>query len=239
MTSIAEKSLASIVTEHHQAARVLEKHNLDFCCKGKRTLSQACNEKGLPIEEILRELNESFSINTAAELPFEKMSATSLIGHILIRHHFYVKQTMPQILQHLEKVAAKHGDRFPYMIKVFQLFTAIAEEMTLHMKKEEMILFPRIKEAEKLLNENNEMIFSKTYLQGPIHQMEAEHDHAGELMYEIRQLTHNYTPPEDACTTFRVCLSELKEFEQDLHQHVHLENNMLFPLTEKLMTLAH
>lgn len=235
MTNIAEQTLASLVTQNHQTVSVLEKYHLDFCCKGKRTLSEACIEKGISLESILEELKISTASEEKTQMPFDQMSAEQLIGYILIKHHFYVKQAMPTIYGHLEKVANKHGDRFPYMIKVFQLFTLIVEEMTSHMQKEEEILFRRIKEIEQSVTENKTASFINGYINGPINVMEAEHDHAGEVLYEIRRLTNNYTPPEEACTTFRVSLAELKEFEEDLHKHVHLENNILFPLAEKLL----
>ena len=235
MTNIAEQTLASLVTQNHQTVSVLEKYHLDFCCKGKRTLSEACIEKGISLESILEELKISTASEEKSQMPFDQMSAEQLIGYILIKHHFYVKQSMPTIYGHLEKVATKHGDRFPYMIKVFQLFTLIVEEMTAHMQKEEEILFLRIKEIEQSVRENKTASFINGYINGPINVMEAEHDHAGEVLYEIRRLTNNYTPPEEACTTFRVSLAELKEFEEDLHKHVHLENNLLFPLAEKLL----
>jgi len=163
------------------------------------------------------------------------MSAEQLISYILIHHHFYVKQSMPTILGHLEKVAAKHGDRYPYMVEVLQLFTAINEEMTLHMHKEEVILFPRIKEIEALVAAGQSRNLSEGYISGPVEVMEKEHDHAGEILYRIRELTNSYTEPADACTTFKVVLAELKAFEEDLHRHVHLENNLLFPNAEKMI----
>jgi regulator of cell morphogenesis and NO signaling len=142
---------------------------------------------------------------------------------------------MPGILSHLEKVASKHGDRFPYMIKVFQLFAAIKEEMTMHMQKEEMVLFPRIKEIEQLFSSNKKIKIAGGYISGPVNIMEMEHDHAGAMLHEIRNLTNSFIPPAEACTTFKVSLAELKEFEEDLHKHVHLENYLLFPLAEKMM----
>jgi len=235
MSNISEQTLASLVTKHHQSAKVLEKYNLDFCCKGKRTLAEACNEKNVSLTDILYELQLYTAPANDLHLPFEQMSAEQLIGYILIHHHFYVKQSMPTIFGHLEKVANKHGDRFPYMPVVLQLFSTIQEEMTMHMQKEEMILFPRIKEIEQLAKDKNTPPTIIGYLSGPINVMLAEHEHAGELLYEIRRLTNNYTAPEDACTTFKVSLEELKAFEEDLHKHVHLENYILFPLAEKLI----
>lgn len=235
MNNLSQQTLASIVTQHHQLVPVLEKYHLDFCCKGKRTLLQACEEKGLSMEQLLTEIEGMESPVNNKQLPFNQMDEQQLISYILVHHHFYVNQSMPTILAHLEKVASKHGERYPYMIKVYQLFGAIKEEMTAHMQKEETILFPRIKEVGQLATEEKKSTLSKGYINGPVNIMEMEHDHAGEMLYEIRQLTNNYTPPEDACTTFNVCLAELKAFEEDLHQHVHLENNLLFPLAEKIM----
>ena len=235
MTTIAEQTLATIVTNNHFTVPVLEKYHLDFCCKGKRTLAEACTEKGLSVETISEELERSATALQNNKMPFTAMNAEQLISYILIHHHFYVKQSMPTILGHLEKVAFKHGDRFPYMIEVLNIFKEINQEMTAHMYKEEMILFPRIKEVEALSIEKLNKNLSDGYLSAPIHVMEQEHDHAGDLLYKIRELTNIYTAPEEACTTFKVSLAELKEFEEDLHRHVHLENNLLFPLAENLL----
>ena len=234
MTNIAERTLASIVTEKFQTVPVLEKYNLDFCCKGKRTLSEACMEKGLPLEIISKELDLVVNAAERSHLPFTEMNAEQLIGYILIHHHFYVKQSMPIMYAHLEKVATKHGDRFPYMHKVLELFTGIKTEMTTHMQKEEQVLFPRIKEIEAAFTNKETISIPEMFISMPVSMMEAEHDHAGTILYEIRALTNNYTPPQDACTTFKLSLTELREFEEDLHRHVHLENNLLFPLAKKM-----
>lgn len=236
MINIAQQTLASIVTNNHFAVPVLEKYHLDFCCKGKRTLADACHEKGLSIESLTQELEKTTTASQSNKMPFTEMTAEQLISYILIHHHFYVKQTMPTILGHLEKVAIKHGERFPYMVEVFCLFKEINEEMTAHMQKEEMILFPRIKEVAALNDSHQHRNLNDGYIVAPIQAMELEHDHAGNILYKIRELTNTYTPPTDACTTFQVCLAELKEFEEDLHRHVHLENNLLFPLAEKMLS---
>lgn len=234
MTSIAEQTLANIVTHNHATVPVLEKYHLDFCCKGKRTLQEACKEKELSLETIISELEKTTKSEQNSRMPFTEMNAEQLIGYILIHHHFYVKQSMPTMLSHLEKIASTHGDRFPYMIEVLELFNEINEEMTSHMQKEEMILFPRIKEVEALFSVNQNGKLREGYISEPVQVMEAEHDHAGEIMYKIRQLTNTYMPPIDACTTFKVSLAELRAFEEDLHRHVHLENNLLFPLANKM-----
>ncbi len=228
MENITTQTLASIVTQSSSSVPVFEKYSLDFCCNGKRTLEEACNSKGLSVNIVAAELKEQMQPRIATQLPFEEMSAEQMISYILIHHHFYVKQSMPQIIFHVEKVANKHGDRFPYMVEVLQLFREIQEEMTNHMHKEEVILFPRIKLLESLFNEGNLNEAARSSIAGPISVMMAEHDHAGNLLYKIRELTNNYAAPIGACTTFKVSLTELKEFEEDLHKHVHLENNHLF-----------
>jgi len=233
MNSILEKTLATIVTENHQAAPIFEKHSLDFCCKGKRSLNDACIEKKIDTVTIEKELTEAISTKGIKHIPFNEMTEEQLIGHILIHHHFYVKQSMPTIMNHLEKVAMKHGPHFPYMVEVFQLFAQIQQDMTSHMHKEEMILFPRIKQIATAYAEH-QILPDAGFIQGPVNVMEHEHDMAGEILSKIRLLTNNYTAPEEACTTFKVVISELQAFEEDLHKHIHLENNILFPKAEKL-----
>ena len=229
--SFSSLSLAQIVNNHHQAASVFEKYHLDFCCKGKRSLEQACNEQQLSISQVTEDLENVFTKdNDSTTIDFEKMSLIQLTDYIVQTHHAYVKNEMPQIQAYLQKVASKHGERHPELYKIFQIFNAVKEEMEGHMKKEELILFPRIKEMQKLIdNENANFQLNITYLQSPINVMEQEHDHAGGLLNDIRILSSDYTPPQDACTTYRLSFASLKAFELDLHQHVHLENNILFP----------
>ena len=238
MENITTQTLASIVSNSSSSVPVLEKYSLDFCCNGKRTLEEACIAKGLPVNEIAAELELQMQPRTLNQLPFEEMSAEQMISYILIHHHFYVKQSMPQIIFHVEKVANKHGERFPYMVEVLQLFREIEEEMTSHMQKEEVILFPRIKQLESLFLEGQLNEAARNSVVGPISVMMAEHDHAGSILYQIRELTNNYTAPEGACTTFKVSLTELKEFEEDLHKHVHLENNHLFIKAMNMMNVT-
>ena len=229
MINIAEQTLASIVADNSATVPILEKYNLDFCCKGKRTLTEACKEKGLLVDDIIKEFGTSLPNTSAKQMPFKDMNCEQLIGYILINHHFYVKQIMPTIAGHLEKVANKHGERFQNMVEVYQLFLEVQSEMTSHMQKEEQILFPRIKKVEEIIASENTSAISTIDLDGPITVMMNEHDHAGDLLYKIRNLTNNYQEPVGACTTFKVVLNELKEFEEDLHKHVHLENFHLFP----------
>jgi len=237
MVNQMTKSLAQIVNDNHKAASIFEKYDLDFCCKGKRSLQQACIEKSLPVEKLLAELQAT---NDACELPisYDKMSLTELAGYIVSKHHAYVKAEMPQIFAYLQRVATKHGDRHPEMRKVFELFSELKSDMEEHMDKEELILFPRIEAAEDGASEKKTANMNVFYVQHPIQIMEEDHEKAGEVMAEIRRLTSNYTPPNDACTTYRVSFAALQAFESDLHRHVHLENNVLFPKAIELFQKA-
>ncbi len=235
--NIQEQTLATIVTANHQAVPVLEKYHLDFCCKGKRTLQQACTESELEVDKIIADLQKIENGNNS-NLSFEKMTLEQITEYIVLTHHSYVKKEMPAILGYLQKVAAKHGGRHPELFKIFEIFTDVNEEMTAHMNKEEVILFPRIKVVEQEIKTVVENKINTTYISSPIEVMEQEHDHAGHLLGQIRQLTNDYTAPDDACTTYKLSFAALKAFEIDLHQHVHLENNILFPKALRLFRPA-
>ena len=235
MNTLASKSLAEIVNNNHRAAGIFEKHHLDFCCKGKRTLQEACTASNLPIHDILTALEQTKKETAYLTTPLhENLTLSQLADYIIAAFHGYTKNEMPVIAGYLQKVAAKHGDRHPEMKKVYEIFVALKEEMEEHMKKEEIVLFPRIKEIEQQATPGNHLQISMSYLNSPISMMEHEHDYAGQAMAEIRQLTNNYQPPADACTTYRLSFAALEAFELNLHQHVHLENNNLFP---KALTL--
>ena len=229
MENLSSQTLASIVTSDHRVVPVLESYSLDFCCKGKRTLEQACREKGLSVQEVADALEHSMEDATTDASAPELMDTEKLISHIILKHHHYVLQSMPLIEDHLNKVVSKHGLHFPWMFEVLDLFTRLKQELYMHLQKEERILFPRILELSSLHRFHQKRPIDAAYVNGPVEAMEHEHDHAGDIMFRIRDLTGNYAAPEGACTTFRLVLEELKAFEADLHQHVHLENNVLFP----------
>ena len=154
--SFSSLSLAQIVNNNHQAASVFEKYHLDFCCKGKRSLEQACSEQQLSVSKVTEDLENVFTKdNNGTALDFEKMNLPQLADYIVQTHHAYVKNEMPQIHAYLQKVSSKHGERHPELNKIFQTFSAVKEEMEGHMKKEELILFPRIKELQKLADNEN------------------------------------------------------------------------------------
>ncbi len=228
MTDIANKTISQIVSDHYQTARVFEKYRLDFCCKGKRPLVAACEEMKIPVEPILRDLYECLSIEEQQPL-FLDMSLEELTSYIVRVHHTYVKLSAIPISNYLLKVAGKHGDRFPYMKEVYGLFVQLINDLHHHIHDEEVCLFPAIRSLEQ-------GIAAKTPGPLSIDRMKQEHEDAGNITMKIRQLTNDYTPPAQACTTFILTLESLKAFEEDLHKHVHLENNILFPRVASLLS---
>ena len=224
------KTLAQIVNEDHKAAKVFEKYGLDFCCKGKRSLQMACEEKDLLVETIAEELDLAIGKNEPPVVDYNKLPLSALSDFIVNTHHDYTKKELPQIFHYLQKVSSKHGDRHNELYQIFEKFSELKDELEMHMRKEEYILFPRIKELERATYAPA----SGINIQAPVVVMEDEHEHAGNLLKEIRQLSDNYNPPVDACTTYRLSFAALQAFEADLHQHIHLENNILFPRAIKL-----
>ncbi len=225
---IENLSLAEIVTFKPEAAAIFENYNLDFCCRGKQKLSEALSNDTSKLEEVTTRLKSIFEGKPSSETDFTKFSLTQLVDYILEKHHRYVKENLPVIQQHLEKVASKHGATHPEMLRIKVLFHEIARDFNQHIMKEEVTLFPRIKALETIFNEGKTPT-ENISIQSPVQVMEAEHEAAGKMMEEIKMLSNNFTPPENVCTTFGVVIRELKIFETDLHHHVHLENNILFP----------
>ncbi len=236
MTELLDQTLASIVTGNHQSAAVFEKYNLDFCCRGKRSLQEACRENKINPASVLLDLEKIYESKDSGGDDFSAMSLQELSTYIVNTHHQYVKREMPVMLAYLQKVSSKHGERHPELLKITALFAAVCDEMEMHMMKEEKILFPRIDEVEKMYRENGSIPVSSTFISAPVSIMEQEHDHAGSMLQEIRELTSDYHAPTDACTTYKLCYAALQAFEQDLHRHVHLENNLLFPAAMKLFS---
>jgi regulator of cell morphogenesis and NO signaling len=223
MYNLLDRPLSQIVLENFQTAEILENHGLDFCCKGKRTLRAACADKGIRAETIMAQLKLILAENHDFA-NFQDLSLSTLADYIVETHHAYVRRNLPLISGYLFKIATKHGDKFPYMKRVFVLFTQVRTELESHLSKEEEVVFPAIKKLEQ-----KGLASAVTYMHEPIRLMEAEHEMAGTLLQKIRELTNNYDMPDGSCTTFRLAINALKDFESNLHKHVHLENNILFP----------
>jgi len=225
-----DKKVKDIVTQNFHVSELFEKLGIDFCCNGNRPLREALEEKQISNERFLEELNKvNQSISSDSER-YSEWDLNFLAQYIVNNHHAYVKNAIPQITAHLEKVFNAHGRKYLYISEVRNEFNLVANEMTSHMAKEERILFPLIRYLveTKTLGEKPKSAGYGT-IKNPIRQMEAEHVSAGGAMEKIRALTNNYSLPQDACTTFQITYKELDEFEKDLHKHVHLENNILFP----------
>jgi regulator of cell morphogenesis and NO signaling len=222
-------TIRDIVADDFRAAAVFENHRIDFCCGGDRPVADACREKGVDAGLVASELEAA----TAApgDVPrFKEWDLDFLASYIVMNHHAYVRRAVETIGAHTRKVAAVHGERHPETIEVARHFEAVAADMAQHMMKEERMLFPyitRLAQAAREGAEPPQAPFGS--VANPIRMMEAEHQAAGDLLGAIRQATSDFSVPADACTTFRVSYKELEEFEGDLHRHVHLENNVLFP----------
>ena len=229
-----ETTVGSIVAEDFRTAAVFHEFGIDFCCGGRRTLADACRERDVEPASVLSALSRSCSVPGIAPR-FDEWSPETLIGYIVGTHHAYVRQAMPLLIAHTQKLAAAHGTRHPELHEVARLMQQVAGEMSSHMIKEEQILFPYIAAAAESVEHGTPAPASPFgSIDNPIAMMEAEHDAAGEAMASMRSLTGGFVPPPDGCTTYRVALQELEAFERDLHTHVHLENNILFPRARRL-----
>jgi len=231
--STKEDSIGELVAKDLRKAEVFKKFNIDFCCGGKKTLSQVCNDKQINIKDVESELEKLDSTSESVSQNYNEWSLDFLVDFIINTHHKYVKNSLPILLEYTAKVAKVHGKEHLEVVAIYDLFKEASDELNLHMMKEETILFPYIKQ---LVNEKNSVNEGCSFgtVKNPIRMMEHEHDVVGNIFKTIRELSNDYTPPEDACTTYKLSYKKLEEFENDLHQHIHLENNILFPKSIKL-----
>ena len=228
------QTIGDIVADDYRTAAVLERYGLDFCCGGQRTLDEACRERGVETGRVAADLNSLDGVPDV-RLRLSDWPLDAVIDHIVTRHHRYVREAIPVLLSHTSKLERVHGERHPELVQVARLFEGIAHDMTLHMAKEEEILFPYVRDLFEA-DGAGEPVGPSPFgtVQNPIRMMEREHEATGDAMARIRELTAGYQPPETACTTYRVCFQELQQFERDLHLHVHLENHVLFPGAQRL-----
>jgi len=228
---ITKKSnVGSIVASDYRLAEVFRKHNIDFCCNGNRTIEDACLQGGIQSPEVIRELIAKGVAPDNSAIEYNKWPIDLLADYIEKKHHRYVTEKIPVIKSYLDQISKAHGDRHPELFKISELFDITAGELSKHMKKEELILFPYIHhlaEAKDSGYKLNRPSFGS--VESPIRMMNHEHDAEGERFRRIAQLCDNYTVPADGCNTYKVVFALLKEFEADLHLHIHLESNILFP----------
>ena len=222
------------LTNNSHYAWVLHDYG-DFCCGGKKTVKEACKEKGLDVTKIEQELQQADRLQGSRPLPYNEWSLDFLADYIVNTHHSYVVKNLPDIRTYATKVMKVHGSRHPELVPVWKLVEQVYTEMMSHMVKEEKVLFPYIKELVAATNKIQPVQASHFgTVQNPINMMEMEHEVVGKCLAEIRELTSNYTLPEDACASYSLLYRMLDEFEEDLHMHVHLENNILFPKAVEL-----
>ncbi len=220
-------TVGSIVARHPALSRVFEAEGIDYCCGGKRPLEEVCRQKGLDVAALLAKLEASASESSGESIvDAAAMSLVELADHIEQTHHAYLKRELPRLDAMIAKVASVHGRNDARLSQVRRTFTGLSAELTSHLMKEEQILFPMIR---RLDSSSSAPSFHCGSLASPIAQMEHEHDDAGSALERICELTDGYAPPDWACNTYRAMLDGLAHLEHDMHQHVHKENNVLFP----------
>lgn len=228
MTTL-EKTIGEIVADDFRAAAVFKKYGIDFCCKGNRSIEEACEKKNVDAGKIYDEL-QALGNTSSQDIDFRSWPLDLLADYVEKTHHRYIEEKTPVLLQFLYKISKVHGERHPELVEVYRLFEESAHDLGAHLKKEELILFPFIRlmvETEKTNNELRTPHFGT--VENPVAMMKHEHDAEGERFRKIAELTNNYSFPEDACNTYQVTFKMLEEFENDLHKHIHIENNILFP----------
>ncbi|UXX79039.1 iron-sulfur cluster repair di-iron protein [Reichenbachiella carrageenanivorans] len=222
--------IGELVAQHYKVARVFKKHNIDFCCKGNRTLDEACQTSPDYLKTVIEELEAEINQTESATIDFQTWPLDLLADYIEKKHHRYVQEKTIEIQPYLNKICNVHGAQHPELIEIKKLFDEAAGELAAHMKKEELILFPIVRKMVKKQSEGQswEGVHFGT-VQNPIQMMMMEHETEGDRFAKIATLSNNYTPPKEACNTYAVTFALLQEFEDDLHLHIHLENNILFP----------
>lgn len=224
------ETIGEIVAKDYRKAQVFKNLGIDFCCGGKKTIAEVCDKKGIDPAEVERQLEAVKGEAADSEHDFQNWDLGFLSDYVINTHHRYVRDNTPFILEISQKVARVHGDRHPELVHVAQLFERIANDLTLHMVKEEKILFPFIKELAQVYNSGGMVPWADFgKISVPIQVMDSEHEQVGGDFETIRAITGNYTLPADACSSYTILFKKLEEYENDLHRHVHLESNILFP----------
>lgn len=223
------QTVRDIATENPDAVRVFEKYGIDYCCGGHVPLAEACATKGLNVDEVIASL-EAAAPSAPEEKDWTNESLASLAQYIVDTHHAYVNHEVPRLNELAGKVVIRHGDSRQELAVIQSKLAELGEELVEHQGKEEVVLFPYIGKLERYASGGGAKPRSCFgTIDHPITMMTRDHDYAGNLMREICGLSEDYTPPESACPTFRAFYASLRDFEQDLHRHIHLENNVLFP----------
>lgn len=226
-----ERTVGELAAADHRFAGVFHAYGIDFCCGGKKSVSAACEKAGVPVDRVVTDLEAVAESPRSIQGPDVKNWRPAFLAEYIVEtHHHYVRTTAPVLAQYSEKVARVHGATHPETVEVHSVTMELLQELGSHMMKEEGILFPFVGELEQAAKQG-EPVPTAPFgtARNPITMMEDEHEHAGNLLRRLRELTSGYTPPADACNSYRFLYGTLAEFEADLHQHIHLENNILFP----------
>lgn len=228
-------SIGELVSQDWRRAEIFKKYGIDYCCGGKRTIAEACEKKGIDTTRLEADLQNIDNRTSDNQNNFNRWELDFLVDYIINVHHKYVTEAIPFLDELSIKVSRVHGENHPELSEIERHAQGVIEELTLHMHKEEMILFPYIKQLVEAKRTNTAIVppFFGT-IANPIQMMEEEHVSAGGAMEAIEELSNRFTPPVDACMSYRVLFAKLQEFQQDLHQHIHLENNILFPKAVQL-----
>jgi len=227
--NLLKRSLGEIVTDDFRSAAIFKKAGLDFCCGGKKSLEAASAEKMIDPDNILNQLLELEKSGTDRGNNYKEWSPSFLADYIVNSHHKYVLKTLPDLMHYTKKISEVHGERHKELYEVADIFSQINNELLQHLRNEETVLFPAIKQVQE-----NASPATKAIIGSEIARMAGEHEFAGNAMDKINELTNGYSVPSDSCNTYAVTMKLLEEFEDDLHTHVHLENNILYPAALEL-----
>jgi len=230
-TSLENRTVGEIVAEDYRTAEVFQRYGIDFCCGGDKAVSTACAEKDVDVETVASELAEIGNSNGPVE-NYTEWAPDFLADYIVNQHHTYAKRVIPQITQFANKVARVHGDRHPETREIAEVWHELSGEMVRHMQREELMLFPYIKQLVQA-GEASDEVPSPVFGSVPelLEELEGDHEHTGDGLAKMEELSNGYTPPQDACNTYRALYASLQEFDARTKEHVHLENNLLFPRT--------
>ena len=232
MTLDTNRTVRELAVEMPPATRIFEKLKIDYCCGGHKSLGDACAAAGVDAEDVVRlleETNQSWD-QSAASTDFQTLSLTELAGYIVGKHHTFTRQELERLDGLLEKVCSVHGANHPELIRINLIFRNLKAELEQHMLKEERVLFPYMERMESAFDQNQPLPAPPFgTVRNPVRVMTEEHDAAGECLREMRDLSSNYAVPPDVCISYQTLCTALEAFEADLHQHIHLENNILFP----------